>query len=110
MNKRDNFSFQLHNNVAKFRKALGFTQATLADRVHITKGSLFKIEHGLMMPSIVVALQMARYLHTTVEELFGFEKSMVLSEEEKFDLEVERKFEKVEFQPIQVAEAFYEEL
>lgn len=47
------------------------TQAQLADLSGITRKSINAIESGRMVPSIVLALKLARTLGVTVEELFS---------------------------------------
>jgi putative transcriptional regulator len=49
------------------------TQAQLADLSGITRKSINAIESGRMVPSIILALKLARTLGLTVEELFSIE-------------------------------------
>jgi putative transcriptional regulator len=49
------------------------TQAQLADLSGITRKSINAIESGRMVPSIMLALKLARTLGVTVEELFSIE-------------------------------------
>lgn len=49
------------------------TQAQLADLSGITRKSINAIESGRMVPSIILALKLARALGITVEELFSLE-------------------------------------
>ena len=53
------------------------TQAQLADLSGITRKSINAIESGRMVPSIVLALKLARTLGVTVEELFSLTPSEV---------------------------------
>lgn len=53
------------------------TQAQLADLSGITRKSINAIESGRMVPSIVLALKLARTLGVTVEELFSLSPSEV---------------------------------
>lgn len=53
------------------------TQAQLADLSGITRKSINAIESGRMVPSIVLALKLARTLGVTVEELFSLSRSEV---------------------------------
>lgn len=52
------------------------TQAQLADLSGITRKSINAIESGRMVPSIVLALKLARTLGVTVEELFSLTPSV----------------------------------
>ena len=47
------------------------TQAELAARAGVTRKSINAIEAGRMVPSIVLALRLAKALGVTVEELFS---------------------------------------
>lgn len=49
------------------------TQAQLADLSGITRKSINAIESGRMVPSILLALKLARTLGITVEELFSLD-------------------------------------
>lgn len=51
------------------------TQAQLAEMSGITRKSINAIETGRMVPSIILALKLARALGISVEELFSLESS-----------------------------------
>jgi putative transcriptional regulator len=55
------------------RARLDLTQAELAERASVARKSINAIETGNMVPSIVLALKLARVLGVTVEELFAIE-------------------------------------
>jgi putative transcriptional regulator len=55
------------------RARLDLTQAELAERAGVARKSINAIETGNMVPSIVLALKLARVLGVTVEELFAIE-------------------------------------
>jgi putative transcriptional regulator len=55
------------------RKARGFTQQTLADAVGVRVLSVARWERGNIVPSLHLAIRLARVLGVTVEELFGDE-------------------------------------
>lgn len=59
-----------HNAVSQARKALGFTQAELADKVVVTRQTIIAIEKGNYTPSVQLALKLAKALSKSVEELF----------------------------------------
>ncbi|WLI88170.1 helix-turn-helix transcriptional regulator [Massilia sp. R2A-15] len=63
------------------RARRNLTQAQLADLSGITRKSINAIESGRMVPSILLALKLARTLGVTVEELF----SLTPSEVDDFD-------------------------
>ena len=47
------------------------TQAELADLADVTRKSINAIEAGRMVPSVVLALRLAKALQVPVEELFS---------------------------------------
>lgn len=58
----------------KTRRALAnLTQAELADLAGITRKSVNAIEMGHMVPSVLLALKLARALDVSVETLFSIE-------------------------------------
>jgi putative transcriptional regulator len=59
------------------RARRNLTQAQLADLSGITRKSINAIESGRMVPSILLALKLARTLGVTVEELFSLTPSEV---------------------------------
>lgn len=56
------------------RAGNGLTQSALADLVGNTRKSISAIEMQRMMPSMSLALELARALETAVEQLFQLEK------------------------------------
>ncbi len=59
------------NCVRERREARGLTQIALAERANLTRQSIGAIEAGRAIPSVDVALRIARALDGQVEELFG---------------------------------------
>ena len=63
-------------NTLKVQRAIrDLTQADLADRAGVTRKSVNAIETGKMVPSIVLALKLARALGVTVETIFKLDGS-----------------------------------
>ena len=60
----------LHNTIRIQRAIRDLTQAELADLAGTTRKSVTAIETGRMVPSIVLALKLARALGVTVDALF----------------------------------------
>src|SRR6202012_414149 len=52
------------------RKQLGLSLQDLADATELTKSYLSKVERGLSVPSIAVALKLSKALHVEVNRLF----------------------------------------
>ncbi len=60
----------LISRVRQQRTAFGLSQADLAERIRVSRQALSAIEAGRQMPSTRLALQLARALHCSVDELF----------------------------------------
>lgn len=52
------------------RTAAALTQAGLAEKAGVSRKTINTVENGVFTPSTIVALELARALETTVEELF----------------------------------------
>jgi transcriptional regulator with XRE-family HTH domain len=52
------------------RKQMNMSLQDLADQTELTKSYLSKVERGLSVPSVAVALKLARALHVEVDQLF----------------------------------------
>jgi putative transcriptional regulator len=64
---------QLKTTMKVERAKRDLTQAGLAELAGVTRKSINAIEMGHMVPSIVLALKLAKALGVTVEELFSLE-------------------------------------
>ncbi|MDI3256291.1 MAG: substrate-binding domain-containing protein [Kyrpidia sp.] len=64
-------SMQVGRRIARRRRQLGWSQETLADRLGVSRQFIGALEGGRSLPSVPVALELARTLRTSVEELFG---------------------------------------
>jgi molybdate-binding protein/DNA-binding XRE family transcriptional regulator len=62
---------ELTVRVRERRQAAGLTQQQLAERAGLSRQALVAIEAGRMVPSVAVALRLARALGCRVEELFA---------------------------------------
>ncbi|MDZ7939219.1 MAG: helix-turn-helix transcriptional regulator [Rhodoferax sp.] len=59
------------NNVLKdLRTARGLTQQQLAEVLGVSRQTVISIESGKYDPSLPLAFKIARYLETTIEEVF----------------------------------------
>ena len=61
---------ELKNHIKEYRKKLGFTQDSLAQKVHVSRKSINAIENGVYIPSTVLALKVAQVLECSVHDLF----------------------------------------
>lgn len=60
----------IHNNIAKLRKAKGYTQVGFAEAVNITHWWLNDIENGREQPGLNLSLRIADKLGVTLNDLF----------------------------------------
>ena len=62
---------RIENRVREFRHARGnMTQQQLADAVGVTRQTIIAVEKGEYNPSLMLALQLAQVLESSVDELF----------------------------------------
>jgi len=60
----------VRNDVRELRLAAGLSQAALGERLSVSRQTINAIEAGRYDPSLPLAIRMARYFETTVEEVF----------------------------------------
>lgn len=58
-------------SVNKLRTEKGITQEELAVALGVTRQTIIAIEKGNYTPSVLLALKIAQYFNTTVEEVFS---------------------------------------
>jgi putative transcriptional regulator len=61
---------QLLNTLKALRTEKGFTQASLADAVGVSRKTINTIENHVFAPSTLLAMQIARALDVTVHDIF----------------------------------------
>jgi putative transcriptional regulator len=67
-------SDEVLTNTLRVQRAIhDLTQAELAERAGITRKSVNAIEAGRMVPSVLLALKLARVLGVSVETLFSLD-------------------------------------
>ena len=60
----------MRNDVRERRAEHGLSQAQLAEAMKVSRQTINSIENGRYVPSLPLAMALARYFQTTVEELF----------------------------------------
>jgi putative transcriptional regulator len=63
----------MKNRVKALRKAKGYRQQDLAEAVGVSRQTIIAIENDKYNASLELGMRLARYLQTTVEELFILE-------------------------------------
>ncbi len=61
------------NHVRGYREARGMTQERLAESAGVSRQSIISIERGRYVPSLPLALRLARIFCCTTDELFELE-------------------------------------
>lgn len=63
----------MRNHIKALRKAQGCRQEDLAAALGVSRQTIIAIENNKYNPTLELAMRLARFLHTTVEELFILE-------------------------------------
>jgi putative molybdopterin biosynthesis protein len=64
---------RVENRLGQIRKSRGVGASDLARRVHVSRQTIYAIEAGTYVPNTEVALNLARELEVTVDELFALQ-------------------------------------
>jgi len=63
----------IENRLSQIRQKRGYSAAALANKVGVSRQTIYAMEAGSYVPNTLVALRLARVLDVTVEELFCLE-------------------------------------
>ena len=63
----------MDNSVRELRLVRGLSQAELAHQMHVSRQTINAIETGRYMPSLPLAMTLARFFDRRVEEVFRHE-------------------------------------
>jgi putative transcriptional regulator len=64
----------MRNRVRDLRAAAGLSQATLGDALGVSRQTINSIENGRYLPSLPLAIAIARHFDTAVEDVFELEE------------------------------------
>lgn len=64
---------RLRNELRAARVAKGLTQAALAEAASVSRKTINTVENGVFIPSVLLALTLARVLETSVEAIFALD-------------------------------------
>lgn len=64
----------MKNSIKVERAKKDITQAELADKIQVSRQTINAMEKGKYVPSTVLALKIAKYFDTSVEEIFELEE------------------------------------
>ena len=62
------------NHVYECRIGLRITQEELAQKVGVSRQSIISIEKGRYVPSLILAMKMAKFFNSRVDDLFLLKK------------------------------------
>ena len=65
----------MRNTIKVERAKKNITQADLAEAIDVSRLTIHSIETGKFNPSILIALKIARFFDTSVDELFILEEA-----------------------------------
>jgi putative transcriptional regulator len=61
------------SNMAHYRRKAGMTQEEAATAVQVTRQTIIAIEKGNYVPSVLLAMKIAKLFNAKVEEIFYYE-------------------------------------
>lgn len=61
---------ELHNTLKQLRADKGYTQASLADAVGVSRKTINTIENRVFVPSTLLSMQIAQTLGVSVHDIF----------------------------------------
>lgn len=64
----------MKNNIKELRKKLGVRQEDIATALGVTRQTINAIENEKYNPTLELAMKLAKFLSTTVDELFVLDK------------------------------------
>ena len=64
----------VENTLKKYRKQRGLTQEELAKALGVSRQTIISIERGKYIPSLPLALKMARYFACSTDDMFHIEE------------------------------------
>ena len=63
----------LITKIKRYRDKYNMTQKELADRVHVRRETIVRLEQGKYNPSLKLAADIAKVFDTTIENIFSYE-------------------------------------
>lgn len=63
----------LITKIKRYRDKYNMTQKELADKVHVRRETIVRLEQGKYNPSLKLAADIAKVFDTTIENIFSYE-------------------------------------
>lgn len=70
------FIMTIKNRVKELRAKHDLTQGALAERVEVTRQTIVALEKGSYIPSLLLAMNIARTFQLSIEEIFFLEEDV----------------------------------
>jgi putative transcriptional regulator len=67
-------SEKVTNNVREFRRQADLTQEELAKAMKVSRQTIISIERGRYIPSLPLAIRIARFFNSSTDEMFSLEE------------------------------------
>lgn len=64
----------MKNRLEEIRKQRGIRQDELAEAMGVSRQTISSLENGRYNPSVILAIKLARYFGTKVEDIFIYEE------------------------------------
>ncbi|MEO7142053.1 MAG: substrate-binding domain-containing protein [Bryobacteraceae bacterium] len=93
----------VQNQLSRIRKSRGIGASALAQRVHVSRQTIYAIEAGTYVPNTAVALHLARELEVTVDQIFSLPADSG-PETSSLSAEVLSAAESVKGQPVRICQ------
>ena len=65
----------MKNRLEEIRKQRGIRQEELAEAMGVSRQTISSLENGRYNPSVILAIKLARYFETKVEDIFVYEEA-----------------------------------
>lgn len=65
---------KINNSIREKRKEAGLTQEELAEAMNVSRQTIISIERGRYIPSLPLALKIARFFRCSTDEMFSMER------------------------------------
>ncbi len=65
----------MKNRLEEIRKQRGIRQEELAEAMGVSRQTISSLENGRYNPSVILAIKLARYFETKVEDIFIYEEA-----------------------------------
>ena len=67
-------AFTIQNKIAQLRQERQLLQEDVAKAVEVSRQTMSALEKGSYIPSLLLAMRLARYFEVSIDELFSLEK------------------------------------